>query len=57
MICDIFPLKSDPHRVHMIVGGEILEYDGDHGSPDVLLLDTHIFLNNLISDANLLMRI
>ena len=30
MICGIRPLKPDPRRVRLTVGGDILEYAGDH---------------------------
>ena len=52
LICDVRPLKAEKHCVRMIVGGEKLEYEGNQSSPAILLLDTKIFLNIVISDAH-----
>ena len=40
MVCDYRPLKSDPYRVRLTVGGDKLEYDGDAGSPAASLMET-----------------
>ena len=52
LICDLRPLKSETHRVKMIVGGDKLVYDGDPSSPTISLLNTKIFLNSVISYAH-----
>ena len=51
LICDLRPLKDETRRVRIILGGNKLEYDGDPISPVVSLLNTKIFLNNVVSDA------
>ena len=32
-VCDYFPLKSEPYRVRLTVGGDIIEYYDDASSP------------------------
>ena len=51
MICDFRPLKKDPHRVRLTVGGDRLEYPDDAASPAASLLETKLLLNSTISDA------
>ena len=51
-ICDYRPLKSEPYRVRLTVGGDILEYSHDAGSPATSLLETKILANSVISDAH-----
>ena len=51
LICDIKPLKTEKHRVRMMVGGDRLDYDKEPSSPAISLLNTKIFLNIVISDA------
>lgn len=50
-ILDYRPLKSEPWRVRLTVGGDKLSYDEDPGSPAASLLETKIMLNSVISDA------
>ena len=52
MVCDYRPLKSDPHRVRLTVGGDKLEYYDDATSPAATLLETKFLLNSTISDAH-----
>ena len=52
MICDYKPLKSDPHRVRLTVGGDKLEYLDDAAFPAASLLKTKLLLNNTISGAH-----
>ncbi len=51
-VCDYRPLKSEPYRVRLTVGGDRLEYDSDAGSPAASLVETKMTLNSTISDAH-----
>ena len=51
-VCDYRPLKDEPYRVRITVGGDKLEYPDDAGSPAANLLETKILLNSVISDAD-----
>jgi hypothetical protein len=51
-ICDHRPLKSEPYRVRLTVGGDKLRYDDDAGSPAASLLETKLIVNSTISDAS-----
>jgi hypothetical protein len=51
-ICDYCPLKSEPYRVRLTVGGDKLPYDDDAGSPAASLLEMKLLLNSTISDAD-----
>ena len=48
-ICDYRPLKDDPHRVRLTVGGDRLPYEHDSSSPAASLLDAKILINSVIS--------
>ena len=50
-VCDIRPLKTETHRVQLVVGGDRLAYDEDTGSPAASLLETKVLLNSVIGDA------
>jgi hypothetical protein len=50
-VCDYRPLKSEPYRVRLTVGGDKLPYDDDFGSPAASLLETKLIINSTISDA------
>ena len=50
-VCDYQPLKPEPWRVGIVVGGDRLSYDDNPGSPAASLLKTKILLNSIISDA------
>ena len=50
-VCDHRPLKTEPNRIRLVVGGDKLSYDDDAGSPAAGLLETKILLNSVISDA------
>ena len=45
-VCDHRPLKSEPWRVQIVVGGDKLTYSNDTGSPAASLLETKILLNS-----------
>ena len=49
--CDHRPLKSEPWRVRIVVGGDKLPYESDSGSPAADMLETKILFNSVISDA------
>ena len=44
-VCDYRPLKEDPYRVHLVVGGDKLEYNDDPASPAAGLLETKLLIN------------
>jgi hypothetical protein len=48
-ICDYRPLKDDPYRVRLTVGGDRLEYAGDASAPAASLLDSKLIFNSTIS--------
>ena len=50
-VCDHRPLKSEPWRVRIVVGGDKFLYQEDPGSPAASLLETKILINSVISDA------
>ena len=50
-VCDYRPLKDDPYRVRIVVGGDQLSYNENAASPAASLLETKIILNSTISDA------
>ena len=51
-VLDYRPLKSEPHRVRITVGGDRLSYAADAGSPAANLLETKLLVNSTISDAH-----
>ena len=51
-VIDYRPLKSEPHRVRITVGGDKLSYTLDSGSPAANLLETKVLINSTISDAH-----
>ena len=50
-ICDYRPLKTEPHRVRLTVGGDKLDCPYDAGSPAASIVETKLILNSTISDA------
>ena len=50
-VCNYRPLKDDPYRVRIIVGGDKLTYDDDAGSPASNLLEAEIMIYSTILDA------
>ena len=50
-VCDHRSLKTEPWVVKLVVGGEMLPYEADAGSPASNLVETKILLNSTISDA------
>ena len=51
-VCDKRPLKPEPFRVRIVVGGDGLAYSEDAASPTTDLLETKIIINSTISDAD-----
>ena len=49
-VCDYRPLKSEPFRVQMTIGGDKLSYDDETGSPTASLLEEKLLANSVISD-------
>ncbi len=52
MVCDYRPLKSEPHRCHLVNGGDKLPYDNDTAAPAANLLETKILFNSTISQPS-----
>jgi hypothetical protein len=50
-IWDYRPLKTEPHRVRLTVGGDKLDCKYDAGSPAASLLETKLLINSTIPDA------
>ena len=50
-VIDYRPLKSEPYRVRITVGGDRLSYQADAGSPAANLLETKLLINSTISEA------
>ena len=50
-VCDYHPLKSEPFRVRLTVGGDRLEYPDYDSSPTASLLEPKLLLNSTISDS------
>jgi hypothetical protein len=50
-VCDHRPLKFEPVRVRIVVGGDKLIYNDDSGSPAAGLLEAKVMFNSVISDA------
>ena len=51
-ICNHRPLKAEPYRVRLTVGGDKLHYDANAGAPASSLLETNLIINSTISDAH-----
>ena len=51
-VLDYWPLKLEPNRVRITVGGDRLNYTLDAGSPAENLLETKLLINSTISDAS-----
>ena len=51
MVCDFRPLKAEPFRVRLTVGGDRLDYERDAASPAASLLETKLLINSVISQS------
>ena len=50
-VCDCRPIKPEPYRFRLTVGGYRLEYPDDVSSPAASLLGSKLLFNITISDA------
>ena len=50
-VVDYRPLKDEPYRVRITVGGDRLVYLDDAGSPAANLMETKLLVNSTISHA------
>ena len=50
-VCYYRPLKSDPHRICLVVGEDKLDYALGDGLPVAYLLETKLLVNSVISNA------
>ena len=50
-VCNLRPLKTEPWRFCLVVGGDRLNYVEDSGSSASTLMETKISINSTISDA------
>ena len=51
-VCDHRPLKPEPFRIRLVVGGDKLDYFEDAGSPAASMLETKLLVNSVISNAH-----
>jgi hypothetical protein len=51
-VCDHKPLKPEPQRVCLTVGGDKLDYPFDTSSPASSLIEAKLMLNSTISDTH-----
>ena len=49
-VCNYRPLKSEPYRVRLTVGGDKLEYPDETASPAASLIESKLIANSVISD-------
>ena len=47
--CDYQPTKDEPHHTRLTVGGNLVNYPGDHRTPTADMLLVKILLNSIIS--------
>ena len=47
--CNFRPKKQDPHRLRLTVGGDIINYPDNCGTPTAGMLTVKLFLNIVIS--------
>ena len=50
-VCDHRPLKTEPYRVRIVVGGDKLDCDIDSGAPATNLAEFKLLINSVISEA------
>lgn len=50
-VCDHRPLKPEPYRVRIVVGGDKLDCEIDSGAPATNLAEFKLLINSVISDA------
>jgi Reverse transcriptase (RNA-dependent DNA polymerase). len=52
IVSDIHPQKEDPNCIRITVGGNLLHYDHDTGTPSADLTTTKLFINSVISSED-----
>jgi len=52
MVCDYRPLKDEPWRVRLTIGGDKLDYAEETASPAANLLETKLLINSVSYDAH-----
>ena len=52
MVCDHRPLKLEPNRCRLVVGGDRLTYDNETAAPAANLLEAKLIFNSTISTPN-----
>ena len=50
-VCDYQPLKTEPFRIRLVVGGDRLDFADDTGAPAASMLETKLLVNSVISEA------
>ena len=50
--CNYRPLKSETHRIRLVIGGDKFVYEFDAGAPAASLLEIKLMINSIISDAH-----
>ncbi len=52
MVCDHKPLRKEPNRCQLVVGGDRLTYDHEAAAPAANLLEAKIMINSTIATKN-----
>ena len=52
MVCDHRPLKTEPNRCRLVVGGDKLTYENETAAPAANLLEAKLIINSAISTPN-----
>ena len=50
-VCEYRPLKYEPYRICLVVGGDILMYEEEADAPAASILESKLLINIVISDA------
>ena len=48
-LCDYLPLKYEPYRIRLTIGGDKLPYPSDSGSPAATLVEAKVLFNSVVS--------
>ena len=49
MVCDHWPLKTEPNQCRLVVGGDKLTYENEIAAPAANLLEIKLMVNSVIS--------
>jgi hypothetical protein len=52
IVCDYCSEKKDPYRTHITMGGNLVNYPDDCGTPTAGLLTAKLMFNSIISTPN-----